>query len=226
MRRYWVIAPYYYDSANPDSFDAVWEHNLRHGIISIGWGEFGDITRLTHKQFLNKVSTPAVHKMLYVFSREVQSGDVVIARRGRKVIGGIEIVRSAAYYDPTKNPNAVNDAGLAYPNHLDVEWLPSYRNHSFPKIEFAMQTIYELPEERFRELVPNFVARQPRQPGSEPSQPPVATANTQPESGEPPKSPDSQKPVGRLQTIKQVLEVVSIAVGVIGAIVALIWRSK
>jgi len=44
MTRYWVIAPFH--SGDPDVWDAVWAFDLENGVISIGWGEVGDVSRL------------------------------------------------------------------------------------------------------------------------------------------------------------------------------------
>jgi hypothetical protein len=46
MVRFWVIAPLYYDSGYPDTWETVWKYDLDQGVISIGWGELGDVSGL------------------------------------------------------------------------------------------------------------------------------------------------------------------------------------
>jgi hypothetical protein len=42
---------------------------------------------------------------------------------------------------------------LAYPNHLDVQWVKAPRSKRFPRIVFGMQAIHEIPESKFRLLI-------------------------------------------------------------------------
>jgi restriction system protein len=159
MPRYWVIAPYHADE--PKAWESVWKFDLENGIISIGWSQLGDISSLSEEQLLDHVAktydcSPAEAKascrMVHKFYHSVQPGDIVIARRGRKEIAAIGTVKRAGYYDPKKNLATIREEN-PYPNHLDVEWAESPRNKRFDAIVFAMQTIYEIPQEKYRELV-------------------------------------------------------------------------
>ena len=90
--------------------------------------------------------------MLYKFYHSVQLGDVVIARRGRKEIAAIGTVKRTAYFDPKKNLATIREEN-PYTHHLDVQWADTPRNKAFDSIVFAMQTIYEVPEEKYHALL-------------------------------------------------------------------------
>jgi restriction system protein len=158
MLRFWVIAPYHADE--PDAFDDIWKFDLENGIISIGWTQLGDVASLSEKQLLEHAAktydcSPAEAgscRQVYKFYHSVQPGDIVIARRGRKEIAAVGTVKRGAYYDPKKNLATIREEN-PYPNHLDVQWAESPHNKRFAAIVFAMQTIYEIPEEKYRELL-------------------------------------------------------------------------
>jgi len=155
--RFWVIAPYHADK--PDVWEKVWKYDLEHGIISIGWRALGDVSSLGEDQLLELVGrtyphySPAAAKlscrMLHKFYHSVQPGDIVIARRGTKKLAAIGTVKRAAYHDPNKTLD-VYGPGQGYSNHLDVQWEDAPRDKAFATIVFSMQTIYEIPEEKFR----------------------------------------------------------------------------
>jgi predicted Mrr-cat superfamily restriction endonuclease len=94
MPRYWAIAPY--ESENPEIFDKVWQFDVDNNLISIGWGEAGDVSKMTRDELSNAVdllygdtrpATKALFRnMLWAFYHEIVPGDFVIARRGRKVL--------------------------------------------------------------------------------------------------------------------------------------------
>jgi hypothetical protein len=86
------------------------------------------------------------------FYHSIKVGDVVLARRGRKVIAATGTVTRAAYYEHNKNLEALGPS-RAYSNHLDVQWKSAPRDEAFPTVVFGMQTLYEIPEEKFRSLL-------------------------------------------------------------------------
>ena len=45
MTRYWVIAPT--KSNPPELFEKVWQFDLSNGLISIGWRELGDVSKMS-----------------------------------------------------------------------------------------------------------------------------------------------------------------------------------
>jgi restriction system protein len=159
MPRYWVIAPYH--ATEPDAWDRVWKFDLENGIISIGFGNLGDVSSLTEEALLDHAAriyecspdeAKSACRMVHKFYHAVQPGDIVIARRGRKQIAAVGTVRRAAYCDPKKNSATIREQN-PYTHHLDVQWADSPRNKAFDSIVFAMQTIYEIPEEKYREFL-------------------------------------------------------------------------
>lgn len=155
MPRYWVIAPF--ESENPEVFDKVWQFDLAHNLISIGWGQVGDVSKMSREDLLNAVASaypdkPAATKKLYCnmlwnFYHEVASGDFVVARRGRKILAGIGKVIQSATYTPGKS------SATHHPNFLEVSWQAQPRDKVFPSLVFPMQTLIEIPETQFRSLL-------------------------------------------------------------------------
>jgi restriction system protein len=87
--------------------------------------------------------------MLHKFYHEVKPGDVVIARRGLKKLVAVGTVKRGAYYDLDKH-SIPGESEYGYPNHLDIEWKEAPRNKELAAgQQFAMNTIYEIDEERF-----------------------------------------------------------------------------
>jgi predicted transcriptional regulator len=160
MSRYWVIAPYHADQ--PELWDRVWKNDLKHDIISIGWYQLGNVSSLTEDQLKERIDRtfpddpPSVRtlyrRMIRDFYHSIKVGDTVIARRGRKRIAAIGRVTGAAYYEPEKNLEVFGE-DKAYANHLDVRWEASPRNKLFRAVVFGMQTLYEVPEEKFHSLL-------------------------------------------------------------------------
>ncbi len=112
MPRYWVIAPFH--ATDPNAWNEVWNYDLEHGLISIGWREIGDVSSLDETEIRERLcdkwpdyedhsgKAPHCSRMLHKFFHAIVPGDVVIARRGRKSIAAIGTVKSEAYYDPEK----------------------------------------------------------------------------------------------------------------------------
>ncbi len=154
MIRYWVIAPY----ANvPEVFEKVWQFDLANEIISIGWKELGDFSSLTKSDL-----RAAMHKaydgntrglnMLWDFYHSIRAGDIVIARKGRKKIAGVGTVIKPAYYSQAQNVQAVGP-DHAHSNYLGVHWHDTPRDIEFDRIVFPMQTVWEINESAYQELV-------------------------------------------------------------------------
>jgi len=163
-KRFWVIAPCRYDVTDPDAFEKVWQYNLKQGVISIGWWQMGDVSALDEDGLLKHIAdtydgyegggATNLARMFHKFFHDVKPGDTILARRGRKAIAGIGTVKRAAYYDPNKqNPATCNEEGNGFRNHIDVEWAETPRDKLFDPIVFAMQTFYEIPEDKFLALM-------------------------------------------------------------------------
>ena len=110
MPRYWVIAPV--ESKPPELFDRVWQFDSANNCISIGWSGLGDISQLSKDALAAKIAKacpakPAQTKSLitnmnWSFFHEIKPGDIVIARRGRKILAAVGKVTSRATYSPGK----------------------------------------------------------------------------------------------------------------------------
>lgn len=160
MPRYWVIAPF--ASADSNFFDRVWQFDLSNGHISIGWPELGDISQLDKAALQAAVaktypsSPPATRtlyaNMLWAFHHEISPGDVVLARRGRKVLAAVGDVSRAGYFSKGRNP-ILSDPSNAHSHFLDIRWRDAPRDLQFPTIVFPMHTLMELSENQFQGLL-------------------------------------------------------------------------
>lgn len=155
MPRYWVIAPV--ESKPPELFDKVWRFDLANNLISIGWKQLGDVSKLSREKLSEAVASTYSDKppatkglyanMIWAFYHEIGLGDFVIARRGRKTLAAVGKVSQAAFYAPGKNP------AHGHPNFLEVSWQEQPRDKVFPSVAFPMQTLAELSEEQFRNFL-------------------------------------------------------------------------
>jgi restriction system protein len=173
MPRYWVVAPYHAD--RPQDWNRVWDFNLRNGVISIGWTELGDLTALDRDSLRSAVESTykdkAAHiRTLYVnmisaFCNGITSGDIVLSRKGRKTIAAIGEVTGRAFH---KAPSEIEQGSpdMPYKTHLPVKWLPAPRDLALDRVAFGMQTLYEISESQYAELLggsqpPRFQAPDP-----------------------------------------------------------------
>src|ERR1035437_2872392 len=150
MSRYWVVAPV--ESKKPELFDKVWQFDVANNRISIGWSELGDVSKMSREQLANAVTSaypdkpPATKSlfgnMLWVLYHEIVPGDLVIARRGRKVLAAVGKVVQSAVYAAGRNP------AISHPNFLEVEWQEQPRDKAFPNLVFPMHTLTEISEGR------------------------------------------------------------------------------
>src|SRR5438128_2012726 len=94
MPRYWVIAPV--ESKPRELFDKVWQFDLANNLISIGWKQLGDLSKISRDGLAEAVAAAYPHKpsptkalfanMIWAFYHEIMPGDIVVARRGRKTL--------------------------------------------------------------------------------------------------------------------------------------------
>jgi restriction system protein len=155
MPRCWVIAPF--EAENRETFDKVWQFDLANGLISIGWGEVGDVSKMSREELSSAIAstypdkppaTKALYRnMLWAFYHEISPGDFVIARRGLKVLAAVGTVIRSAVYAPGKNPT------IHHPNFLEVAWQEQPRDKAFPGLVFRMQTLTEILEPQYRSLL-------------------------------------------------------------------------
>lgn len=155
MPRYWVIAPV--ESKNPGLFDKVWEFDKTNNLISIGWAQLGDCSKMNQNELSKAVASTYSDRppqtqglftnMLWSFYHDIKPGDLIIARRGRKILAAVGKVIQSAFYSPSKNPT------IAHPNFLGVEWLDQPRDESFPNLVFPMHTLSEITETQYSNLL-------------------------------------------------------------------------
>ena len=155
MTRYWAIAPF--ESKNSEIFDKVWQFDLAHNVISIGWNEVGDVSQMSYEALVDKVASTYPDKpnstkslfvnMLWAFYHEISSGDVIIARKGRKILVAVGKVVREGFYEPGKNPHN------SHQNFLEIAWLDQPRNKVFDHIVFPMHSVYEITESQYLSLV-------------------------------------------------------------------------
>lgn len=154
MPRYWVMAPI--EAHPPEAFEKVWQFDLENSLISLGFSGLGDVSKMNREELATAVGAkypdkpPAtrslIANMFWAFYHEMSPGDLVIARRGRKMLAGVGRVTGQAVYSPGRSPIH------GHPNFLAVSWQAAPRDKSFPGIVFPMHTLEELSEESFRRL--------------------------------------------------------------------------
>ena len=158
MARNWVITSYHYD--DPEVFKKVWDYDHSNSVISIGWSLMGDLANLSEDEIerryfevFNADSTRTGLNQVIRFWRAIQPGDRVIARGGRKRILDVGTVAGSAFYDAQRGRERARMGGDAqiYEYFLPVRWDGIERE--FPNQVFGMLTVYELPEEKFMQLV-------------------------------------------------------------------------
>jgi restriction system protein len=150
-----VIAPY--EAENLEAFNKVWQFDLDNKVISIGWSAAGDATKMSSDELASAIAsayperppaTRALYRnMLWNFCREIVPGDIVLARRGQKVLAGIGKVTQSAVYSPGKDP------GIDHPNFISVEWLSEPRDKVFSSIVFPRFTVKEISDAEYRSLL-------------------------------------------------------------------------
>ncbi len=162
MPRYWVIAPHNWEL--PEIWERVWKFDLSNSVISIGWNELDNISSFDEDRL--KAAVDSMYSkdsastrgrffgMLWNFFHNIQVGDVVIARKGRKRIAGIGKVTKTAYYEHLKNVEMTGKEH-GHSNYLGVDWAKTPRDLEFSRMIFGIQALYEITENQFSELLPD-----------------------------------------------------------------------
>jgi restriction system protein len=155
MPRYWVIAPI--EVKPTERFDKVWQFDVANNLISIGWSQLGDVSKMSQESLREAVAAtfplkpPATQSlyanMIWAFYHEIAPGDFVIARRGRKTLAGVGTVIQPAVYAPGKSPVH------GHPHFLEVAWRNEPRNKTFSSVVFPMQTVAALSDAEYRQFV-------------------------------------------------------------------------
>jgi restriction system protein len=106
--------------------------------------------------------------MIWSFYHEIQPGDFVVARRGRKELAAVGKVVESASYVPGKNP------AITHPSFLGIEWRLEPRDKKFPAVIFPMPTLGELNSDEYRSLVRGVAGGSGVVPTEEPLEDPNA----------------------------------------------------
>jgi len=162
MPRYWVIAPY--DSQKTEIFENAWSYDLKHNTIAVGWRELPDASKLDKAeleakfkeifpQVTNKGNITRDVNTIWNFLHEISIGDYILARKGTKKLIGHGIVKGTPYYDVSAGKDRVgNLTENYYPYLIPVEW--EQKDISYSDIVFSFYTMYEIDEEKYKELIP------------------------------------------------------------------------
>ena len=112
--RYWLISP------GHNAFK--WDEFRERGIISVGWGELGDLSRYDSKDGIRRAlkevyggegSKKNDTAALWDFANSIKPGDIVYAKKGQSIVLGRGIV---------KGPYEFDGGADEYPNMRCVEW--------------------------------------------------------------------------------------------------------
>jgi len=88
------------------------------------------------------------------FWHEINEGDIIIARKGRKIIASIGKVTKTAFYNESMGNERIGSTpNYAYSNFIGVEWDNNVKEIRFPSIVFSLQTIYEISSDKFNYLI-------------------------------------------------------------------------
>ena len=150
-KRVWVVAPY---DSREDDFDLRWDECLQGNFIAVGWDETGDLSGVTKKTELkglygNTFSDHAKGKQaqnsgtLWRFAKEMNKGDLVIARRGRNEAIGIGTVNQEYRFEPKRKD---------FKHVVDVNWEEDFTPRQISS-QFGMHTVHEVTRLAYEEVL-------------------------------------------------------------------------
>ena len=144
---YWLYAP--------GRGAEMWEQFYKDGIMALGWNEMGDLSDFNTKSELSQkmsvlYGADSSHSndalTLWQFYNEMQPGDIILVKRGRKDILGMGTVDSEYCYDDTFGE---------YPHYRKVNWTD--KGHWKNEKAFAMKTLTDVT--KYTEFVEGMTAR-------------------------------------------------------------------
>ncbi len=162
MNAIWVISPF--SNKYPDEWERIWRFNLAHGIASLGFRRLGNCKNLDLDTMVvrHRQAYPDWHGREYNdchqvarFYSEIQLGDLVLTRRGTWILAGIGRVITRPYYDDQLTVDVFPD-GIAYPNHIGVDWQQSPRDVNFGRQIFGLSPYCAMEKKRFLALAEEF----------------------------------------------------------------------
>lgn len=113
--RYWLYAP--------GEGSCMWDEFYTSGIMAIGWGEIGDLSKFDSKDAMNIKMREVIDESLsyknaahatWQFANEMKIGDIVFVKKGMHQIIGRGVVMSDYEYDNTRDDE--------YKNIRQVDW--------------------------------------------------------------------------------------------------------
>ena len=112
---YWIYSPG--DNASK------WNEYYEKGVMGIGWGQIGDLTKFHSKEEIKQCLIDVVNAdysyknaghYLWQFANQMKPGDIVFVKKGMHQIIGMGVIKSNYYFDGNIKDN--------YKNLRDVEW--------------------------------------------------------------------------------------------------------
>ncbi len=151
---YWLYAP--------GRGAEMWEKFYQDGIMALGWNEINDLSEYASKSDLaQKVGevygSESSHSndvlTLWQFCNEMQPGDIVFVKRGRKDILGMGTVTSEYFYDESSGE---------YPHYRQVNWTD--KGHWKNEDAFAMKTLTDVTKytEFVEKITSKIIEERPR----------------------------------------------------------------
>lgn len=124
MSKIWIIAP----NDNNKFFDEVWNYNKVQNNISIGWDklpiDYHTLSKDTQtklaKEKYPKRRESNIRNMFDFFYNQIEIDDIIIARKGIKIIVGVGTVIKKAYHDA----GSILSKEYGHRDILEVNWLP------------------------------------------------------------------------------------------------------
>lgn len=133
-KRYWIYAPG--EGSN------MWEEFYEKGIMGIGWSELGDLKQFSTKNAM-KIRMKEIYGEEYSyindghatwqFANEIEIGDIIFAKKGRKNIIGRGVVTSEYIFD---------DSRTKYKNIHKVRW--THKGEWDHEGQFSLKTLTEV----------------------------------------------------------------------------------
>ena len=135
-----------------------WEGFLSSGVVAIAWGQLGSLESYKSREEITEAlthlrpdgSVPSNDSLAcYQFCNEINEGDIVIAKQGRKRILGMGLVKSGYQYRE----------GERYPNVREVDWIRADPTE-WPGSGITPKTLTEIDMASWastRELVLNYL---------------------------------------------------------------------
>ncbi len=155
---FWVISPY--KSGYPTVLERVWQFDLKNNMISIGWKELGDVSNYDKGQLENVLQQMYRHapkkrnislytNMIWDFFHTIKVDDIVIARKGVKIIAAVGRVTQVAYYDSRQAESLGRYTSDVHRNFIGVNWNDTPRYIKSAR-QLGRITLYNIPENDIR----------------------------------------------------------------------------